>query len=173
MRNDSPFVICRFKAVDSTNDVAKKCSSGHVIIADVQNHGRGRLGRAWHSPLGGLWMSVVVEDSSHSPEHFTRLAMESVKKALKDEFNVSADVKEPNDLLFLGRKICGILTENVYKGPYKKQVIGIGLNINNDIPKELAGSAIALKEIIRREADISDLSMKILNNFFMLLKSHD
>lgn len=131
---------------------------GTLVISRVQRGGRGRLGRGWGSPPGGIWMSLVLrpEIPARFASRITQAAAVGVAKALW-RFGVEVRIKWPNDLLVVkpgepeGRKICGILaessTENVTVG--KKPtgpaagdrrpgfvVLGIGVNANLD-PEDL------------------------------------
>ncbi|HKH12997.1 MAG TPA: biotin--[acetyl-CoA-carboxylase] ligase [Rubrobacter sp.] len=129
---------------------------GTIVISKVQKGGRGRLGRRWGSPPGGLWFSLVLrpEMPAHLASRITQAAAVGVAKALWG-FGVEARIKWPNDLLVVrpgdlsGRKICGILAEaGVGNVPAKHPglgvdhrrldfvLLGIGLNANLD-PEDL------------------------------------
>ena len=124
---------------------------GTLIVSKVQTGGRGRLGRRWGSPAGGLWMSLVLRPgiSTGVAPRITQAAAVGVAKALR-ELGVEALIKWPNDLLIRGRKICGILAEASVEsvpvaakkaGPGEGRqvdfvVLGVGLNANLD-PQDL------------------------------------
>lgn len=144
-----------FKKIPSTNLYAKQLvkdniEEGTVIVADVQTHGLGRKNRLWHSPAGGLWFSVVLYP--HIPAHrgmlITMASSISVAQAFKKITGISPEVKWPNDLLINGKKVCGILTE-IDAGLDKINyiIVGIGINVNNDIDEELSEIAISLKQV--------------------------
>ena len=92
---------------------------GTIVISRAQKGGRGRLGRRWGSPPGGLWFSLVLrpEIPVHLAPHITQAAAVGIAKALW-RFGVEARIKWPNDLLVVkpgdlaGGKICGILAES-------------------------------------------------------------
>ncbi len=72
----------------------------------------------------------------------TILASFCVAKAIKDDYSVEPFVKLPNDVYLNGKKICGILTENVIAGEVRSSVIGIGVNTNvGSFPEDLARAA--------------------------------
>ncbi len=115
---------------------------GALVISKVQTGGRGRLGRRWRSPAGGLWVSLVLRPgiSARVAARTTQTAAVGVAKALRG-FGVGARIKWPNDLLVGGRKICGILAESSVPvaaketGPGAERpvdfvVLGVGLNAN-------------------------------------------
>jgi len=113
---------------------------GTLVISKVQTGGRGRLGRRWVSPAGGLWMSLVLRPdiSTRMAARTTQAAAVGAAKALRG-FGVEARIKWPNDLLVHGRKVCGILAELSVPvaakraGPGAERpvdfvVLGVGLN---------------------------------------------
>ena len=133
--------------VSSTNDYARSIAGevpeGTVVLAERQTAGRGRKGRRWASPEGGLWMSVILKPGFVDPRIVFVGAL-SVVDALAD-FGVASGIKWPNDVWVRGRKIAGVLVEG--KGE-KHVIVGVGLNVNNPIPEELRGTAISMFEVV-------------------------
>jgi BirA family biotin operon repressor/biotin-[acetyl-CoA-carboxylase] ligase len=139
--------------VDSTNEFAKvligTAPEGTVVWARQQTHGRGRFGKAWHSPEQGLWMSVVLRPAN--PALTTIAAGVAVCEALR-MCDVSPSIKWPNDILLNTKKVGGILTEIVDH----HVIVGIGLNLNiQSFPDELTDIASSVyletKQRIDRE----------------------
>ena len=128
--------------LESTNDSLKALARngaehGTVLIAREQLSGRGRQGRSFLSPQGGVYLSMLLKPSRPAEEctQLTALAALAVHKALKKVCGVHTDIKWPNDLLLNGKKLCGILTELVFDISGRPEVIlGIGINLNT--PKE-------------------------------------
>ena len=131
--------LLRFAEVDSTNDVARellargKLGHGAVILAERQRQGRGRRGRNWESPNGGLWFSVVLfpEITIAELAKISLVSALAVAGALQRFVPSGTGVKWPNDVLLNGRKVAGILLE--MKGEFDKieyVIIGIGINVN-------------------------------------------
>ena len=129
--------------VDSTQERARELARagaphGTLVISRVQIGGRGRLGRRWGSPSGGLWMSLVLRPripASLAPR-VTQAGAVGVAKALRG-FGVEARIKWPNDVLVSGRKICGILAESgLERSRLDFIVLGVGVNANLD-PQDL------------------------------------
>jgi BirA family transcriptional regulator, biotin operon repressor / biotin---[acetyl-CoA-carboxylase] ligase len=154
---------------------------GTLVVSNVQTGGRGRLGRRWRSPAGGLWMSLVLRPgvSTEFAARITQAAAVGVAKALR-EIGVVAEIKWPNDLLVEGRKICGILAESSVEsvpvaakkvGVHQRRrvdfvVLGIGLNANLD-PKDLGvpkTEATTLRSELRRDADLLALLGSMLSH---------
>jgi len=103
------FQILHFNRVTSTQDIAKMILKENVVIvADEQTSARGRYGRSWISPYGGLWLTVILKDRKENI--ITLAAGVAVVKALKN-MGVDAKIKWPNDILVHGKKAAGILAE--------------------------------------------------------------
>lgn len=146
--------ILFFKKIPSTNLYAKQLireniEEGTIVVADVQTHGLGRKNRFWHSPAGGLWFSVVLYP--HIPIEkgmlITMASSISVAQAFEEITGLVPEVKWPNDLLLNGKKVCGILTEiDADLNKINYIIVGIGINVNNDIDEELKEIAISLKQ---------------------------
>ncbi len=155
-----------FEKIDSTNKFAKDVSDA-IVFAKKQSSGRGRLGRKWESEEGGLYMSLSLNlkiPISEIPK-LTLLSGLAVCRALKD---YKAKIKWPNDVIVEGRKVCGILSEFIGEELSSKVVIGIGVNVKNEIPKWLENKAIALKEI--SPIEINEVFSKICFEINSLLK---
>ncbi len=122
---------------------AQGASHGTVILADRQTAGRGRLGKSFHSPEGGLYMSVILRNAIPPSDLMavTACTASAVFHALA-AFGVRPKIKWVNDLFLNDRKICGILCEGGFdpvSGNLDYLVIGIGLNLYPDahLPEEL------------------------------------
>lgn len=157
--------IEHFLEVDSTNDVAKKlakkgASEGTAVLADIQKKGRGRLGRHWSSPKGGVWLSVILRPDTTSEQIslLPLLAGNAVANTLNKLYKIDAKVRWPNDVLIGGRKVSGVLTELDTDENFA--IIGIGVNANfdtGDLPEEVTGIATTLKEELKREVSKDEL----------------
>ncbi len=169
------------ESVGSTNDfardIASESESGTVVIAEVQTSGRGRLGRSWLSPAGGIWMSVILKPNAPPTEAFraTMAASVAVCKALSSLYGLEARIKWPNDVLLNNKKVCGILTEiSAELDVIKYVVIGIGINANiraSEFPEEW--NATSISEELGREVSRNELISKILEELELSLKSED
>lgn len=142
--------LIRLEDVPSTMELAHAAGEdgaphGTAFVAARQSSGRGSRGRAWTSPLGGLWLSVLAR-----PERADAFAALSLRVglALADALERVVpslpllQVKWPNDLLADGRKVAGILCEASWSGPICRWVVvGLGINVQNAIPTELVPQA--------------------------------
>ncbi len=155
--------IVHLEEVDSTNNIAKQlaakgCEEGLIVVAEEQTLGRGRLARGWFSPYGkGVWFSVVLRPPFAPQEapKCTLLAAVAVARALREISGVECGIKWPNDILFQGRKLVGILTEmSAEMDAINHVVIGMGINVNikpEEFPKELEEIAVSLAALSGRE----------------------
>ncbi|NJE00214.1 biotin--[acetyl-CoA-carboxylase] ligase [Thermococcus sp. LS1] len=151
--------IVHLPEVDSTNEYAKLIAlnepEGTVVVADRQTAGKGRKGRTWASPEGGLWMSVILKPEAE-PKHLPKLVFIGALAVVDTlwKFGIEAGIKWPNDVWINGRKICGVLTEGRI-GEFV--ILGIGLNVNNEIPEELKGMATSMKAVLGRRAELDEV----------------
>lgn len=149
--------IVLLESTGSTNDDARRLAAdgaaeGLVVVAGRQTGGRGRLGRAWHSPPGvGLYLSIVLRPARPSSES-TRWAIAAAAAACaacRALGAPAATVKWPNDVLASGRKLAGILVEARTAGASLADlVVGIGLNVSHaerDFPPDLRIPATSLR----------------------------
>ncbi|MDP7115439.1 MAG: biotin--[acetyl-CoA-carboxylase] ligase [Candidatus Woesearchaeota archaeon] len=164
--------VHHFKTLDSTNTKARDFSKNNLIVADTQTKGRGRHKRQWDSNKGGLWLSIVLEPKTKNPAELTFLAAVAVQKAIKRTTKLETKIKWPNDLLHKDKKLCGILTEAIFKGNSKKMIVGIGINVNNKLPISLKSKATSIKEILKKETNLKGLLTNLINQFNTLHKTY-
>ncbi|MBO8173655.1 MAG: biotin--[acetyl-CoA-carboxylase] ligase [Thermococcus sp.] len=160
--------IIYLQEIDSTNEFAKEIApqekEGTVIVADVQTRGRGRKLRAWSSPKGGLWMSIILKPNVH-PKHITKLVFLSALAVVEtlEEFGVEGKIKWPNDVLVYGKKICGILSEGKYsESGIEYVILGLGINVNNELPEELKDAATSMQEVLGVKVPLVEVFKKLL-----------
>lgn len=135
-RRSVSLVIHRLQQISSTQDEARRLVEfgegrrGHVVVVDEQTEGRGRFGREWLSPVGGLYATFIVAWHDLIP----LLSGIAVLRALA-RFEVDVRLKWPNDLVIGGRKLAGILIETAGD----TALVGIGVNLR-EAPLETATS---------------------------------
>ena len=126
------------EVVVSTNDVARERARAGgpewtVVLADRQTGGRGRQGRSWASPPGGLYLSLVLRPRTDAVALLPLAAGVAVAE-VATEHGVRAELKWPNDVLVHGRKLAGILAEaSSSTGGVEWVVLGIGMNVTLDV----------------------------------------
>ncbi|MEK6608085.1 MAG: biotin--[acetyl-CoA-carboxylase] ligase [Myxococcota bacterium] len=149
--------------VGSTNDEARALAEagaphGAVVVAEAQTRGRGRLGRAWHSPpRAGLHLSALLRPTIAPGEAppITLAAGLAVAEAVEGSGLPDVRLKWPNDVRAGGRKLAGILTELAAEADrIRFLVVGIGVNVNTEsFPVELDESATSLRLALGRPVD--------------------
>ncbi|MGE5557798.1 MAG: biotin--[acetyl-CoA-carboxylase] ligase [Bacillota bacterium] len=159
-------------STSSTNDILKDMArqgapEGTALISDCQTQGKGRLGRGWYSPPGeGLWMSVLLRPPVHPlyAGNFPLLTALSVSDAFIP-YCPDIGVKWPNDLIWKGRKLAGILVEiGAECEKINHMIIGIGVNLRQEVFPGGLNGAVSLKQITGREIARHDLICRILLN---------
>lgn len=166
------FTIYNFTSLESTNDTAKNYTDNFsVIVAGEQTKGKGRRGKTWISPKGGLYFSVVITDPDLlNLGIYSLTAALSLCEALPAEAN--AKIKWPNDILIGGKKVSGILLETATDP--SRLIIGIGINISS-FPKEslLSYAATSLKNeniTITKDELLASLLDRLANNLTLPLQ---
>ena len=158
--------------IGSTNDYVKAIKNPEedlLVIAKRQTGGRGTKGRSFVSEEGGVYLSLLRLYPCRAEDSFSIMmgSALAVVKTLR-VYGVEAKIKWPNDIIVNGKKICGILIENVFEGELvKRAVIGIGVNVNNPISKEIWEIAVSLKEVINKEVDIKTFIATLAFNLYL------
>jgi BirA family biotin operon repressor/biotin-[acetyl-CoA-carboxylase] ligase len=137
--------------VDSTNlEAERRLAAGaltpFVVFAARQTAGRGRLGRAWHSAEGGgLYLSFAFQPKlppARMPKFTLWIALR-LCHMLNENYQLPVRVKWPNDLVYEGRKLAGLLTEARIDADLMRDLVcGLGLNVNGD-PTKWSGARSA------------------------------
>lgn len=170
-----------YKEVSSTNTVAKFLSrhgveNGTVIISEKQTKAKGRSGKSWESPLGGVWLSIILNPNvDHSRLPLITLSTGvAVAKTLERIGVDNPEIKWPNDIMINGKKVCGILTEAVAKfNTIENVIVGVGIDANlevDDFPKELQNGTTTLKKELGREGNENLLIKIFLEEFEKIAK---
>ena len=123
-----------YDEIDSTNDEAKRIEGikdFHIFITEKQTKGRGRHGKKWSSPnSGNIYMTISTNQNTTQISPVSLISGLICKKAI-DKLIKSSSImlKWPNDILFNGKKIGGILVETEISKKNIKTIIGIGINL--------------------------------------------
>ncbi|MBD3191799.1 MAG: biotin--[acetyl-CoA-carboxylase] ligase [Candidatus Heimdallarchaeota archaeon] len=176
--------ILTFKEVESTQKIARhflhqgKAVHGLVIQAASQTGGIGQKNRSWYSPLGGLWLSVILLKElplSYFSGFSIRIGL-SIIAELEKKLPLNFKLKWPNDLILAGKKVGGILTDLHSKGDFLQHlVLGIGINVNNEIssfPLEIRNQAISIKDLLEKKpVSLIEIRENVLNAIDIVLES--
>lgn len=157
-------------SVPSTNDLALRLAEipvpeGTVIVAEEQTAGRGRLGRAWASPRGGVWLSVILSPGLPA-DRVAVIALAAgiaAAQAIRKTTGLLARLKWPNDVLVDGKKVVGILAEATPGGEWVVVGIGINANVSRDALPEVSGYPVtSLQELLGHAVDREALIRALL-----------
>jgi BirA family biotin operon repressor/biotin-[acetyl-CoA-carboxylase] ligase len=134
--------------VDAAREWLKQgAPNGAALIAQRQTQGRGRLGRSWASPLGGLWLTVILRPHwDVAAVGLLGLATAlAAAEAVEKETGARIQLRWPNDLMLGARKVGGVLVETELEGRIvAAALVSIGVNVNfalGELPEEVRGSA--------------------------------
>ncbi|WP_018702535.1 bifunctional biotin--[acetyl-CoA-carboxylase] synthetase/biotin operon repressor [Anaeromusa acidaminophila] len=166
--------IVHFYDTSSTNNEAKRLAAdeaaeGTIVVSEAQTLGRGRLNRGWFSPPGGgVWVSVILRPPFPPQEapKCTLMAAVATVEAIREASGLTCGIKWPNDILWQGRKLVGILTEmSAEMDAINFVVLGIGINVSlqeNDFPEELRNIGASISMGAGREVSRVEVLQKLL-----------
>jgi BirA family biotin operon repressor/biotin-[acetyl-CoA-carboxylase] ligase len=176
--------IFKLKEVESTNFYANKLPDGtpegSVVWADFQKNGRGQGANSWESDKDqNLTFSVVLYPIFLKATRQFYLS-KIVSLAVADFISLyvpSVTIKWPNDIYVGNKKIAGILIENSIEQDFiKDSIVGIGININQDVFLSDAPNPVSLKQLTGETCDLDemlDIFMNILEYRYGMLRSAD
>ncbi len=160
--------LVRLDACESTNDLARLLAAsglpeGATVVARTQTRGRGRQGRVWISPEGGLWASLLLRPAVGAGWGRLALAIAvAVAETIEQAAAVRADIRWPNDVLVAGRKVAGVLLEGVPDAI----IAGLGINANvaaEQFPAEVRDRAGSLHALTGRAIPLHPLLDTLLD----------
>jgi len=169
--------IHHFQTLGSTNSKAYELAlngaeEGEVVIAESQEKGKGRLGRQWFSPpFLNIYVSLILRPKipPHQASLVTLMAAVATADAIRNFSGILPMIKWPNDILFRGRKVAGLLNE-IYSEVDRIHfvILGIGVNLNMDekmFSKEIRNIATSLKietgETVSRKDFLQSLFLEL------------
>lgn len=163
----------------STNDDAKRLAregapEGTVVLAGEQTGGRGRLGREWASPPGGVYLSAVLRPDL-APSETAPLPLVvgvGVARAL-EHLGAEVRLKWPNDVYCAdGRKVAGILVEMSAEAERVEWLVaGIGVNVRAD--RTSAPGACFLDEVVAQPAGLARVAAAVLDGLAEALRDFE
>ena len=154
LQERSGWVVHRLAVTGSTNDVAARLAAEGapartVVLADRQTEGRGRAGRRFASPSGGLYASLLLAAHAEDlPGRVVALVAVAAAEAVEAATGFRAEIKWPNDVWLARKKVGGILLEST--DPDRPVVAGIGLNLHavpRGLPPDVAPTVSSLEAV--------------------------
>jgi BirA family transcriptional regulator, biotin operon repressor / biotin---[acetyl-CoA-carboxylase] ligase len=175
-----------FDVTDSTNTEARRLAAKYpvqclLVTAATQIAGRGRQGRAWQSPLGGVWLSIAWP-TRQAPAAYSTVSLLTaiaVRRALLDVLDGERlKIKWPNDMLVDDRKVAGILCEQWPgdNGGSGVLVIGIGVNVDFDLallPSDLRHPATTLSAALGRAIPVEGVIDQVAEKVTVALENFE
>lgn len=164
-----------FGRAESTMDVARRLADdeeapeGTVVVAREQSEGRGRGGRRWRSPPGGVYLSVVFRPRDvENPGLLPVVAGLGVVRELDEGWpGLEMALKWPNDLLAGGRKLGGLLAEAVWGDEgVRFLVAGVGVNVRplpDELPGEVLERATCLDDEVGEEVELVEVADAVID----------
>ncbi len=160
--------MIHLKSVDSTNEYIKRetdIKEYEIVIADIQNKGKGTRGRNWISKKGGAWFSFYINkdrflDINDNPKLSLIVGL-SVLESLEVYEKYPYKLKWVNDIYLHKKKLAGILLEL----DADKIIIGIGINVNNQDFGEFQDIAVSMKQMSSKEYDVKNIAKEVVQNF--------
>lgn len=176
--------IYYYDVTGSTNNDAKRCGEegdphGTVVVADIQNAGKGRRGRGWQTLSGTALAFTILLRPEFPPDKASMITLvmalsvaEAVEEVLEGVEDAATTIKWPNDIVLNKKKICGMLTEMTMTPEMDEIqyiVVGAGINVNNASPEEFSEeirkTATSLKIETGRQVNRAGLLEKVLLRF--------
>lgn len=161
-----------YKEIESTHTYAKKIAhniknDGKIIIAEVQTAGIGAKGRKWYTGAEkNIAMTIILHTKSKVKElnGLTTKIAKCIQETIGELYGYKLEIKEPNDLMLKGKKICGILTEVHTRGEkIEYLLISFGFNVNEEeFSEETKEIATSLKKEYKREFLREDIIAKVI-----------
>lgn len=182
-----------FDELDSTNNFAcelenksdtgdpKEKLNGTVILAEIQNAGRGRFARNWISPLGGLWFTIILITGIKEKglPRMNLLTALSIAEILITKYRLKVSVKWPNDICYNKYKLAGILSETEKINDLLYLNIGVGINadIDSEVFSDFNIEAISIRDILgkgpKREILLADILLNFEKNYIYFKETND
>lgn len=168
------WAFVEYDEVESTQSLAAALADegapeGTAVTAKSQSAGRGRLGRDWVSPPGGLYMSVILRPSHiERPQLISLVFALAVVEGIGRLTGLAARIRWPNDVIVGGRKVGGVIAAGQsYGNEATRFVVGVGVNGNAPVRQVEPGGerATSLAEELGREVGLLELRSAILDAF--------
>ena len=163
-----------FETISSTQLKAKElkdtAENGTIVITSNQLAGIGTHDRKWFMGKDeniAFTMILKPECNISKIKNITTLIAECMVETIQKLYNITLDIKLPNDLMCKGKKIGGILTQATTNGEEVKDIlIGIGMNVKQEnFPEDLKDIATSLTKEFNLKFDRIEIIAKFLSIF--------
>lgn len=175
-------LISAVPSIDSTNNACKRLAAdgapeGTTILTGMQTAGRGRRGRTFVSPPGGLYFSVILRPHAKPGAlmHLTAMTAVAAARAVAAVSGLYPGIKWTNDLVVGRKKLCGILTEigiEAESGEVDYAVVGIGINCERaELPPEVAAMSTSIEAETGKKIDRCRLAAELVLSLYEMESS--
>ncbi|MBW9141295.1 MAG: biotin--[Candidatus Aramenus sp.] len=168
-------LVIKLDKVTSTQDFAEAVYSllysEYVVVAEEQTKARGRYGREWYSPKGGLWFTYVKYNFPTGQVPMATLKSSLAIRQVLGKY-VDARIRWPNDIVVNKKKISGVLVEAIAQGETSTIFIGPGVNTNvTAFPQGISATSLFLET--GKEFNNDELLLELVKSIDEYLKIGD
>lgn len=165
------------KEISSTNDFFSNSlmHSPSVCVAEKQSEGRGRIDRAWYSPVEtNIYMSLLYKFNIADLSTISLITGLAVRDAIEKYLGLPGiKVKWPNDILYEEKKLGGILIESKIFGKSAYVIAGIGVNVNLIESSKISKPWTSLQKITNTIHDRNEVISAMINNLLLYYKKFE
>ena len=151
--------IIYFDTLESSSDYLINLYKTHqmntelVVVSNNQTKGRGRMGKRWFSNQESLTFSCAISSNSLFNSWHINMAISLALIKLLAHYSIKALIKYPNDIIVNNKKIAGVLNELITVGAARYCILGVGLNINNELFPQDIPSSISMKNLLFKKSN--------------------
>lgn len=160
-----------FERTETTIDIAledfnQKENQGKIVIADIQEKGRGSFSKSWHSsPYKDLTFSIILGYKNQFNQNLVDETCYAIKNFLQ-LYGLESIIKAPNDILIGNKKLAGVLLSKKTFNRLAYQTLSIGININSSVelknyPFKATSLCLELGQAVERESCLLELINQI------------
>ena len=175
------------QSTDSTMDDARKALSqssikqlhGSIYVSDEQIKGRGRGQKNWTSKQNaGIYTTFLMQHNNQPGNMLYMVSSLAIHDMINELLGIKTSIKWPNDIMHEGKKIVGILIENILDSTNSASLVGMGINLRNSdaLPSEFRDKSTDLEKIYknelpRNEKFLSSLSINFEKRYYQSISN--
>ena len=141
-----------------------------VVVANNQAKGRGRMGKSWFSDEGSLTFSCSISMNNLLHSWHINMAVSLALIKVLDHHGIHALIKYPNDIIVNNKKIAGILNEVINVDSKRYCILGLGLNINNELFPQNISRSVSMKNLLFEKSNKTKILKMLLSYFNSFLQ---
>tara|TARA_B100000427_G_C15436038_1_gene563001 strand:+ start:79 stop:795 length:717 start_codon:yes stop_codon:yes gene_type:complete len=141
-----------------------------VVVANNQTKGRGRMGKSWFSDKGSLTFSCSISMNNLLHSWHINMAVSLALIKVLDHHGIHALIKYPNDIIVNNKKIAGILNEVINVDSTRYCILGLGLNINNELFPQNISRSVSMQNLLSQKSSKIKILTMLLSYFNSFLQ---